>query len=80
MATGRDHLYYSGKHTRHGVNAQFIADLAGRLIWVFPALPGARYDRGTARDHSLIVVLDTAEFRVVADSAYRGASVNVELQ
>jgi hypothetical protein len=25
--------YYSGKHKRHGVNVQVLADAAGRLIW-----------------------------------------------
>jgi hypothetical protein len=32
--------YYSGKHKRHGVNVQVIADAAGRLIWASAALPG----------------------------------------
>src|SRR5215207_8133741 len=31
--------YYSGKHRRHGVNMQVIADAAGRLVWESPALP-----------------------------------------
>lgn len=30
--------YYSGKHQRHGVNVQVIADAAGRLVWASPAL------------------------------------------
>ncbi|WP_040924376.1 IS5/IS1182 family transposase, partial [Saccharomonospora iraqiensis] len=46
MATGRDRPYYSGKHKRHGVNVQVLADPAGRLIWASPALPGARHDMG----------------------------------
>jgi hypothetical protein len=25
--------YYSGKHHRHGVNVQVLADPAGRLLW-----------------------------------------------
>jgi hypothetical protein len=25
--------YYSGKHKRHGVNVQVVADRAGRLVW-----------------------------------------------
>ena len=29
--------YYSGKHKRHGVNVQLIADAAGRLVWASPA-------------------------------------------
>lgn len=79
MTTGRDRPYYSGKHKRHGVNVQVIADAAGRLIWASPALPGARHDMGAARDHGLIDALNTAGIRVVADSAYRGAGANVEL-
>jgi hypothetical protein len=31
--------HYSGKHKRHGVNVQVIADPAGRLIWASPSLP-----------------------------------------
>jgi hypothetical protein len=79
MATGRDRPYYSGKHKRHGVNVQVLADPAGRLIWASPALPGARHDMGAARDHGLIDALDIAGIRVVGDSAYRGAGANVEL-
>ncbi len=33
--------YYAGKHRHHGVNAQIIADPAGRLVWVSPGLPGS---------------------------------------
>lgn len=79
MASGRDRPYYSGKHKRHGVNVQIVADPAGRLIWTSPALPGARHDMGAAREHGLIDALGTAGIRVVADSAYRGAGANVEL-
>jgi DDE superfamily endonuclease len=39
MTGGRDRPYYSGKHKCHGVNVQVIADPAGRLIWISPALP-----------------------------------------
>lgn len=31
--------YYSGKHKRHGMNVQVVADPAGRLVWASPALP-----------------------------------------
>src|SRR3954454_12337317 len=54
MASGYDRGFFSGKHTRHGVNVQVIADPAGRLVWASPALPGARHDLGAARDHRLI--------------------------
>ncbi|GAA3339483.1 hypothetical protein GCM10020358_69290 [Amorphoplanes nipponensis] len=42
--------YYSGKHNRHGVNVQVIADAVGRLVWRSPALPGAVHDLTAARD------------------------------
>jgi Helix-turn-helix of DDE superfamily endonuclease/DDE superfamily endonuclease len=32
--------YYCGKHKRHGVNVQVVADAAGRLVWASAALPG----------------------------------------
>src|SRR4029079_8594545 len=37
MSSGRDRPYYSGKHKRHGVNVQVLADPVGRLIWASPA-------------------------------------------
>lgn len=79
MTSGRDRPFYSGKHKRHGVNVQVIADPAGRLIWASPMLPGARHDMGAAREHGLIDALAAAEIRVIADSAYRGAGRNVEV-
>ncbi len=33
--------YDSGKHRRHGVNVQVIADPADRLVWASAALPGS---------------------------------------
>jgi hypothetical protein len=36
--------YSSGKHKRHGVNAQVIGDAAGRLGWASAALPGSTHD------------------------------------
>ena len=73
MASRGDRPFYSGKHKAHGVNVQVIADPAGRLIWVSPALPGARHDLGAAREHGLIDALTTADLRVLADRGYQGA-------
>jgi hypothetical protein len=73
MASGGDRPYYSGKHKAHGVNVQVIADPAGRLIWVSPALPGARHDIAAARGHGMIDALTTAQVRVLADRGYQGA-------
>ena len=41
--------YYSGKHHRHGMNVQVIADPAGRLVWASAALPGSSHDLAAAR-------------------------------
>ena len=46
--------YYSGKHKRHGVNVQVIADAAGRLVWASAALPGSTHDLTAARTHGII--------------------------
>ncbi|MBB4796228.1 hypothetical protein BJY54_006932 [Streptomyces nodosus] len=36
-----DRPFYSGKHKKHGMNVQVIADPFGQLLWASPALPGA---------------------------------------
>ncbi|GAA0589524.1 transposase family protein [Kutzneria viridogrisea] len=72
MAGGQDRPFYSGKHKAHGVNEQVIADPAGRLIWVSPALPGARHDLGAAREHGIVDAITTAGITAWADSAYQG--------
>lgn len=73
MGSGRDRLYFSGKHKCHGMNVQVIADPAGRLIWASPALPGARHDMGAAREHAIIDALPTAGVKVIVDHGYRGS-------
>lgn len=65
--------YYSGKHRRHGVNVQVIADPAGRLIWASAALPGAAHDLSAARTHGIIAALGSANVMTFADKAYQGA-------
>src|SRR6476620_6633285 len=72
MASGYDRAFFSGKHKRHGVNVQVIADPAGRLVWASPALPGARHDMGAAREHGIINALNAAGIATVADTAYQG--------
>jgi len=79
MTGGRDRPYYSGKHKAHGVNVQVIADPAGRLVWVSPALPGARHDIAAAREHGILDALDTAQVDAVADRGYQGAGPNVRV-
>ncbi len=53
--------YYSGKHKRHGMNVQVLADAAGRLVWASPALPGSVHDFTAARTHSLIDALTSTQ-------------------
>ncbi len=56
------------------MNVQVIADPAGRLVWISPALPGARHDMGAAREHGIIDALNRAEIDTVADTAYQGGA------
>jgi DDE superfamily endonuclease len=79
MVGGRDRPYYSGKHKRHGVNVQVLADPVGRLIWASPALPGARHDMGAAREHGILDALNSAGARVLADNGYHGAGSHVRV-
>ncbi|GAA0743377.1 transposase [Dactylosporangium roseum] len=65
--------YYSGKHKRHGVHVQLLADPAGRLVWASPALPGAVHDLTAARVHGLLDALTAHSVMVLADKGYQGA-------
>ncbi|WP_435123349.1 transposase family protein [Micromonospora tulbaghiae] len=69
--------YYSGKHKRHGVNVQVIADAAGRLVWVSAALPGSTHDLTAARTHGIIDALTSADVMTFADKGYQGAHGSV---
>jgi hypothetical protein len=70
--------YYSGKHRRHGVNVQVVADPAGRLIWASAAMPGSTHDLTAARTHGLIETLSSANVMTFADKAYQGARGSVQ--
>jgi hypothetical protein len=41
--------FYSGKHRRHGMNAQVISALDGEILWVSGPLPGAMHDLTVGR-------------------------------
>ena len=60
---------YSGKHKAQGTNVQVIADPAGRLVWISPALPA---DIGAAREHGITDALTHARVTAIADTAYQG--------
>jgi DDE superfamily endonuclease/Helix-turn-helix of DDE superfamily endonuclease len=74
-----DRPYYSGKHKKHGMNVQFVADPAGRLLWASPALPGAVHDIRAARTHGVIDALAEAGIRCWADKGYQGAGGTVRV-
>ena len=74
-----DRPYYSGKHHRHGMNVQVLADPFGRLLWASPALPGAVHDIRAARTHGIIDALTSVNLPCWADKAYRGAGGTVRV-
>jgi hypothetical protein len=69
--------YYSGKHKRHGVNVQALADPAGRLVWASPALPSAVHDLTAARTLAIIDWLTSANAMTFADKGYQGAGGSI---
>ncbi|MER7794534.1 IS5 family transposase [Streptomyces sp. NPDC097640] len=74
-----DRPFYSGKHKKHGMNVQVIADPKGRLLWVSPALAGAVHDVRAAREHGIIDALAQAGITCWADKGYQGAGDTVRL-
>ncbi|MFF1743050.1 transposase family protein [Streptomyces mirabilis] len=74
-----DRPYYSGKHKKHGMNVQVIADPFGRLLWVSAALLGAVHDIRAARTHGIIDALADVGIRCWADKAYQGAGGTVRV-
>ncbi|MFE5908225.1 IS5 family transposase [Streptomyces wedmorensis] len=69
--------FFSGKHKKHGMNVQVIADPRGRLLWASPALAGAVHDVRAAREHGIIDALAQAGITCWADKGYRGAGGTV---
>jgi hypothetical protein len=69
----KDQPHYSGKHRRHGVNVQVIADAHGRLLWLSAALPGSVHDLKAARTHGIVTALTSAAVATFTDKGYRGA-------
>ncbi len=57
----------------HGVNMQVVADPAGNLLWISPALPGRTHDLTAARTHRIIRICERQGVPVLADRAYIGA-------
>jgi hypothetical protein len=74
-----DRPFYSGKHKKHGMNVQVIADPFGRLLWASPALPGAVHDVRAAREHDIVDALADAGANCWADKGYQGAGGTVRV-
>ncbi|MEV8563464.1 transposase family protein [Streptomyces sp. NPDC051917] len=74
-----DRPFYSGKHKKHGMNVQVIADPFGRLLWASPALPGAVHDIRAAREHGIVDAPAEANIQCWADKGYRGAGGTVRI-
>ncbi|GAA2248994.1 IS5/IS1182 family transposase [Streptomyces atrovirens] len=74
-----DRPFYSGKHKKHGMNVQVIADPPGRLLWASPALPGAVHDVRAAREHGIVDALAEAGISCWADKGYQGAGGTVRV-
>lgn len=74
-----DRPFYSGKHKRHGMNVQLLADPSGQLLWASPALPGAVHDARAARERGVIGALAEAGITCWADKGYRGAGGTVRV-
>ncbi|MFB7190011.1 transposase family protein [Streptomyces sp. NPDC056230] len=74
-----DQPFYSGKHKKHGMNVQVIADPHGELLWASPALPGAVHDIKAARTHGIVSALNQAGWACWADKGYRGAGGTVRV-
>ncbi|MBQ0987792.1 transposase [Streptomyces sp. F63] len=68
-----------GKHKKHGMNVQVLADLFGRLLWASPALPGAVHDVRAAREHGIVEALAETGIQCWADKGYRGAGGTVRI-
>ncbi|MGY5014218.1 transposase family protein [Streptomyces sp. 900105755] len=74
-----DQPFYSGKHSKHGMNVQVIADPFGRLLWASPALPAAVHDVRAAREHGIVEALTHAGVPCWADKGYQGAEGTVRV-
>lgn len=68
-----------GKHKKHGMNVQVIADPKGRLLWASPALAGAVHDIRAVCEHGIIDALAEAGINCWADKGYQGTGGTVRL-
>jgi hypothetical protein len=67
-----DRPYYSGKHKRHGMNLQAIADGQGNLLWISGAIRGSIHDTKAARIWQIPRLLAEFDLFALGDKGYEG--------
>jgi hypothetical protein len=67
-----DRPFYSGKHKRHGMNLQAIADARGNLLWVSGAIRGSIHDTKAARIWQIPRLLREHGLFALGDKGYEG--------
>jgi transposase len=67
---------YSGKHKATGHNLQVASDLAGRLVYLSPPLPGSTHDAAAFRHHDLPNLLTSIAIgNSIGDKGYQGCGI-----
>ena len=76
-----DRPFCSGKHKKHGMNVQVLADTDpfGRLLWASPALSGAVHDVRPTREHGIVDALTESDIPCWADKGYQGTRGTVRV-
>jgi DDE superfamily endonuclease/Helix-turn-helix of DDE superfamily endonuclease len=69
-----DRPFYSGKHKKHGMNLQVIADPRGDILWVSGALPGSLHDKKAEWIWGVLAELEAAGLLTLADKGYQGST------
>jgi hypothetical protein len=69
-----DRPFYSGKHTKHGMNLQVIASSGGDILRVSGALPGSVHDKKAEWIRGVLDQLEAAGLITLAGKGYRGST------
>ena len=69
-----DRPFYSGKHTKHGMNLQVIASPGGDILRVSGALPGSVHDKKAEWIWGVLEELEKAGLVTLADKGYQGST------
>jgi hypothetical protein len=72
-----DRPFYSGKHTKHGMNLQVIASPCGEILRVSGALPGSVRDKRAEWIRGVLDELEAAGLIVPADKGYQEVNLGL---